>query len=100
VKNDDGKLIAFVFECVEDVKIRFTREIDQGLLNRDLYRAIEALAGREACTRIRSELERRFAMQKNASDVELAEMSAAPKKLLRAPRRQGKARRDGVLRTG
>lgn len=82
----------FVRKVIEDVKTRFTREIDQGLLNRDLYRAVESMAGREACDRIRAEILRRFEMLRNRIEVE--EMAAAPKTLLRADGKPEKVKRE------
>jgi hypothetical protein len=44
---------------VEDVRDEFQREEDQGLLQRDMHKAEQALAGKYACERILRRLEPR-----------------------------------------
>lgn len=52
--------LEIVFQWLSDVRSQFSREIDQALLKRDLYQGIEALGGREACDRIKRQIEYRF----------------------------------------
>jgi len=48
-----------VIGIVREVKSDFEREEDQGLLQRDLHKAEQALAGKYACERILRALEAR-----------------------------------------
>jgi len=48
-----------VIDIVREVKSDFEREEDQGLLQRDLHKAEQALAGKYACERILRALEAR-----------------------------------------
>jgi len=48
-----------VIDLVREVKSDFEREEDQGLLQRDLHKAEQALAGKYACERILRALEAR-----------------------------------------
>lgn len=54
-----------VYQWIDDVRTQFTREIDQAILKRDLYLAVEALGGRDASDRIRRQIEARFRMNQN-----------------------------------
>ena len=62
-----------VIEAVQDVRDEFQREEDQGLLQRDLHKAEQALAGRYACDRILRRIEPRV----NRSLVRVSTMSRA-----------------------
>lgn len=46
-----------IFTCIENVRERFDREIEQAILRRDLSAAIEALGGKDACARLAQSLE-------------------------------------------
>jgi hypothetical protein len=48
-----------VADLIEKVKEDFQREEDQGLLQRDLHKAEQALAGKYACDRILRAIEAR-----------------------------------------
>lgn len=54
-----------LYQWIEDVRTQFTREIDQALLKRDLYLGMEALGGRDACDRLKRQIEARFHMDDN-----------------------------------
>lgn len=60
-----------LYQWIEDVRTQFTREIDQALLKRDLYLGMEALGGRDACDRLRRQIEARFRMDESWSSVDL-----------------------------
>jgi hypothetical protein len=47
-----------VLSAINDVKLEFQREEDQGLLQHDLHKAEQALAGKYACERILRRLAR------------------------------------------
>jgi hypothetical protein len=70
---------------IGDVKSRFDREMDQGLLKRDLWLAFAAMSGRDACLRIEQELNLRARMEANRDLLEelAAAASAGQKRLLR-----------------
>jgi hypothetical protein len=65
----DPEQAKLVRHWIQDVKDRFQREIDQGILKRDLYQSVEAMGGRDACDRIWREIEARCAMFENARQV-------------------------------
>lgn len=48
-----------IVELIKEVKSDFEREEDQGLLQHDLHKAEQALAGKYACERILRALEAR-----------------------------------------
>lgn len=48
-----------VIEAISEVREEFQREEDQGLLQRDLHKAEQALAGKYACDRILRRIEPR-----------------------------------------
>jgi hypothetical protein len=48
-----------VVDLIEEVKSNFEREEDQGLLQHDLHKAEQALAGKYACERIVRAIEAR-----------------------------------------
>ncbi len=50
-----------VFDMLEDVRVRYQREEDQGLRQHDMEKARFALAGKDACDRIKTEIELRTA---------------------------------------
>lgn len=77
-------------KAIADVKERFVREIDQALLKRDLYLAVAAMSGRDACDRIARELRFREEMQENAEAV--VQMDEQ-KRLLRKALRQAEKKR-------
>lgn len=58
--------VLLVRQWIADVRERFQREADQGILKRDLYQAVESLGGREACDRLSREIDARCAMYENA----------------------------------
>ncbi len=42
-----------VFSTIDEVREEFQREEDQAILQRDIHRGIAALAGKDACERLR-----------------------------------------------
>jgi predicted secreted Zn-dependent protease len=50
-----------IFDMLADVRERYQREEEQGIRQRDLERARMALAGKDACERIKTEIELRTA---------------------------------------
>ena len=52
----------FIFQIIADVRERFQREEEQAILQRNMDKAIAALSGKDACTRIVNELMSRKAM--------------------------------------
>jgi hypothetical protein len=48
-----------MLQVVQDVRDEFQREEDQGLLQRDMHKAEQALAGKYACDRIARRVEAR-----------------------------------------
>lgn len=54
-----------LFQWISDLREQFTREIDQALLKHDLYQGMEAMGGRDACDRIRRQIDARFQMDRN-----------------------------------
>lgn len=60
-----------LYQWIEDVRTQFSREIDQALLKRDLYLGIEALGGRDACDRLKRQIEARFRMDESWSSADL-----------------------------
>ena len=61
--------LAQLRKVIEDVKDRFTRDIDQALMRQDLQHAVASMAGRNACDRVWQEIERVTAMVKNAARI-------------------------------
>lgn len=55
-------------QWIDDVRIHFSRQIDQALAKRDLYQAIEAAGGRHACDQVRDRIEIHFRMSKNIEE--------------------------------
>lgn len=62
-----------LFQWIADVRSQFTREIDQAILKRDLYQGVEALGGRDACDRIREQID--FGLQRDRN----MELQAGPR---------------------
>jgi hypothetical protein len=54
-----------LYQWINDVREQFIREIDQALLKRDLYLGMEALGGRDACDRLKRQIESRFRIDVN-----------------------------------
>ncbi len=54
--------LAFILQIIQDVRHRFQREEEQAILQRSMDKAMQALAGKDACTRIVNELMSRKAM--------------------------------------
>lgn len=52
-----------IMQVIRDVQGEFQREIEQGVLQHDLYKSTAALGGKDACDRIL----RRISFRKNAS---------------------------------
>ena len=52
-----------IMSVIENVKLDFEREEDQGLLQRDLHKAEQALAGKYACERVMRTIEARMGVQ-------------------------------------
>ncbi len=50
-----------IFDMLKDVRERYQREEDQGLRQHDMEKARAALAGKDACDRIKTEIELRTA---------------------------------------
>jgi hypothetical protein len=65
-----------LYQWINDVREQFSHEIDQALLKRDLYLGIEALGGRDACDRLKRQIECRFQMDRNHE-----EQAARPPKM-------------------
>lgn len=59
---EDTDLIprADVLKFIADTREQFQREIDQGVLKHDLYQSVGALGGRDACDRIKRNIELRI----------------------------------------
>lgn len=62
-----------VIEAISEVRDEFQREEDQGLLQRDMHKAEQALAGKYACDRILRRIEPRV----NRSLVRVSTMGRA-----------------------
>lgn len=54
-----------LYQWIDDLRRQFSREIDQALLKHDLYQGMEALGGRDACDRIRRQIDTRYQMDRN-----------------------------------
>lgn len=57
--------LARLYEWIRDIREHFSREMDQAILKRDLYLGMEAMGGRDACDRIKRNIEARFHMDEN-----------------------------------
>lgn len=55
----------FIVQIIEDVKERYQREEEQAILQRNMDKAIAALAGKDACARLFQEIMSRKAMFDN-----------------------------------
>jgi len=53
LKALDDEQKDWFLKMVANVREQFEREIDQGILKRDLYQSVEAMGGRDACDRIK-----------------------------------------------
>lgn len=51
--------LAAILQAIEDVRARFTREEEQAILQRNMDRAVMALAGKDACERMAQEIRAR-----------------------------------------
>lgn len=63
--------LTLIYEWIADVRCELEREIDQAICKRDIYLAVAALSGREACDRIKRQLEARFRVRENYRQMEL-----------------------------
>jgi len=67
-----------IFDMLSDVRDRFQREEDQGLRQHDMHKATVALAGKDACDRIKTDIELRTAWL--PAQAALAEPTPMPRK--------------------
>lgn len=58
-----------VLGWVEDVREQYEREQKQAILQRNMDRAITALAGQEACERLRNSIQMRYGMSQNIAMI-------------------------------
>jgi len=58
-----------VLGWIDDVLDQFQREEDQGILQGRLDKATAALAGKDACQRIRRDIQMRYGMVQNREKV-------------------------------
>ena len=58
-----------VLSWIDDVLEQFQREEDQGILQGRLDKASAALAGKDACQRIRRDIQMRYGMRQNRASV-------------------------------
>lgn len=56
-------------EFIDDLRDQYQREEEQAILQRNMERAVQALAGKEACTRLKSNLGMRLEMDRNVVGV-------------------------------
>jgi len=54
---------------IDDLREQYQREEEQAILQRNMDKAILALAGKEACTRLKNNLGMRIEMDENAVRV-------------------------------
>lgn len=60
-----GVTLDDVVKWIDDVNEQYEREQKQAILQRNMDRAITALAGQEACERLKNSISLRFGMQQN-----------------------------------
>jgi hypothetical protein len=58
-----------VLGWIDDVLEQFQREEDQGILQQRLDKASAALAGKDACQRIRRDIQMRYGMRQTRASV-------------------------------
>jgi hypothetical protein len=58
-----------VLSWVDDVHEQFQREEDQGILQGRLDKASAALAGKDACQRLKRDIQMRYGMTQNVSVI-------------------------------
>jgi len=56
-------------QLIEELRDQYQREEEQAILQRSMERAVQALAGKDACTRIENNLGMRLEMDANAARV-------------------------------
>lgn len=56
-------------QWIDDLYADYSREIDQAILQRDMAKAERALAGKEACQRIRTRIEARTLLPTNVAHM-------------------------------
>jgi hypothetical protein len=64
----------WIFDQIRMIREQFERELDQGVLKRDLYQSVEAMGGRDACDRLKRDLGARIDMLDNRERVKALEI--------------------------
>jgi len=58
-----------IHDFIDDLYDQYQREEEQAILQRNMEKAVQALAGKEACERLRNSIGMRVEMEQNAVRV-------------------------------